>query len=214
MGWDETSGLKKISYPSQTRLLNLNTVPLRMGRDRYPKKPVRLSSLLVLLTYCLCASLVVLLVVLWLIIMSRRIHDPELGRSDSEEVEIETRVLVKRLFQTRFRLALEQLPPPTKNRSRRSSSSSSQGTSIDGGCPICLEDFEEGEACQVIPECNHIFHLPCIGGWLVKKQICPVRRRLLLPRRKACKFPIPLYWTVYSHVEIPYPVSARGEMQI
>ena len=161
-----------------------------MGRDGYPKKPVVIPTRTPYLL--LCASLVVLLVVLWLIIMSRRIHDPELGRSDSEEVEIETRVLVKRLFQTRFRLALEQLPPPTKNRSRRSSSSS-QGTSIDGGCPICLEDFEEGEACQVIPECNHIFHLPCIGGWLVKKQICPVRRRLLLPRRKACKFPIPLY---------------------
>ena len=136
-------------------------------------------------------------------IRSRRIHEPELGGSsdseqDSEEDEIETIVQVKRLSQTRFHLALEQLPPLTNYRSR----SSSPGASIYGGCPICLEDFEEGESCQVIPECNHIFHLPCIGGWLVKKQICPVRRRLLLPRRKACKFPIPLYWTVYSHVEM------------
>ena len=95
-------------------------------------------------------------------------------------------------IQTRFHLALEQLPPPTNYRSR----SSSQGTSIYGGCPICLEDFEEGESCQVIPECNHIFHWPCIEEWLMENQTCPVCRRLLLPRKEAFKFPIPSYWSV------------------
>ncbi|XP_034678868.1 E3 ubiquitin-protein ligase RING1-like [Vitis riparia] len=150
--------------------------------------------------YCLLCLLILLLVLLlwdWLFplfIRSRRIHEPEMGGSshseqDSEEDDIEARVQVKRLSQTRFHLALEQLPPPTNYRSR----SSSQGTSIYGGCPICLEDFEEGESCQVIPECNHIFHWPCIEEWLMENQTCPVCRRLLLPRKEAYKFPIPSY---------------------
>ena len=38
-------GLKKNSYPPQTRLLNLNPVPLGVGRGGYPKKPAPLPSL-------------------------------------------------------------------------------------------------------------------------------------------------------------------------
>ncbi|KAJ9671650.1 hypothetical protein PVL29_025383 [Vitis rotundifolia] len=154
---------------------------------------------LMIINYCLLGFLVMLLVLLlWdrrrlflRFIRSRRlIHEPEPGgSSDSEQDEIETRVQVKRLSQTRFHLALEQLPPLTNYRSR----SSSQGAFIYGGCPICLEDFEEGESCQVIPECNHIFHWPCIEEWLMENQTCPVCRRLLLPRKKAYKFPIPSY---------------------
>ena len=37
--------LKKFPYPSQTRLLNLNSVPLGAGWDGYSKKPAPLPSL-------------------------------------------------------------------------------------------------------------------------------------------------------------------------
>ncbi|XAR48026.1 hypothetical protein NMG60_11030717 [Bertholletia excelsa] len=40
-------------------------------------------------------------------------------------------------------------------------------------CAICLEDFQEGEMCIVLPVCNHVFHSACIKPWLIKKQKCP-----------------------------------------
>jgi hypothetical protein len=29
-------------------------------------------------------------------------------------------------------------------------------------CTICFEDFDQGQTVRVMPECGHIFHLPCI----------------------------------------------------
>ncbi|KAI8552587.1 hypothetical protein RHMOL_Rhmol06G0278200 [Rhododendron molle] len=45
-----------------------------------------------------------------------------------------------------------------------------------GGCAVCLEEFEEGERCGVLPLCNHWFHPECIGNWLLKNPTCPVCR--------------------------------------
>lgn len=47
-------------------------------------------------------------------------------------------------------------------------------------CAICLEDFLEGESCQVLPFCNHIFHTNCIDHWLTKKLTCPICRNCIL----------------------------------
>ena len=106
---------------------------------------------------------------------SRRTHDVEAEAQDSDdEVELRASVLAAWLFRMRFHLALEQLPPTTKY-------GGGEGASVYSGCPICLKEFEEGEDCQVIPECNHVFHCPCIEEWLMRNQICPVCRRSLLP---------------------------------
>ncbi|KAI8006459.1 putative E3 ubiquitin-protein ligase ATL44 [Camellia lanceoleosa] len=45
-------------------------------------------------------------------------------------------------------------------------------------CAICLEDFEEGDTCGVLPSCDHSFHPKCIRRWLVKNQnqTCPLCR--------------------------------------
>lgn len=43
-------------------------------------------------------------------------------------------------------------------------------------CAICLEDFENGELCQIFPVCNHIFHYSCIQHWLKKNMTCPICR--------------------------------------
>ena len=55
-------------------------------------------------------------------------------------------------------------------------------TSYGGGdeCVICLEDFEDGESCQVLPHCKHIFHTNCIDHWLRNNPTCPVCRNCLL----------------------------------
>merc|ERR1719401_354076 len=43
-------------------------------------------------------------------------------------------------------------------------------------CPICLETFaewEEGKTQIVLTPCFHVFHAPCLGGWLEKQRECP-----------------------------------------
>lgn len=42
-------------------------------------------------------------------------------------------------------------------------------------CPICLNDYEEGETCGVLP-CQHNFHDVCIRPWIDNKRTCPLCR--------------------------------------
>ncbi|XP_057529763.1 RING-H2 finger protein ATL1-like [Amaranthus tricolor] len=47
------------------------------------------------------------------------------------------------------------------------------------GCSICLrEGYEDDEMCKVLPECDHVFHSDCIDQWFMKKQSCPVCRKI------------------------------------
>ncbi|KAJ4980857.1 hypothetical protein NE237_031694 [Protea cynaroides] len=46
-------------------------------------------------------------------------------------------------------------------------------------CSICLEYFQDGELCQILPLCEHVFHVECIAPWL-KKQTCPTCRTTLI----------------------------------
>ncbi|KAM1019979.1 hypothetical protein ACFX13_042032 [Malus domestica] len=46
----------------------------------------------------------------------------------------------------------------------------------DGTCPVCLDEFEEGEYLRTLPECSHSFHVPCIDMWLYSQPSCPVCR--------------------------------------
>lgn len=70
--------------------------------------------------------------------------------------------------------AMHKLPPMISygNHGKRLSCSTE--------CAICLEDFVEGESCQVLPACNHIFHTNCIDHWLTKKLTCPICRNCIL----------------------------------
>ena len=62
-------------------------------------------------------------------------------------------------------------------------------------CPICLEDFKEGEPVKRLP-CGHLFHAACVKEWIVDvRGVCPLCRQgiftkdacgpppYLLPRR-------------------------------
>ncbi|PON39673.1 43kDa postsynaptic protein [Parasponia andersonii] len=74
--------------------------------------------------------------------------------------------------------ALNRLPPLISYCGHERRSSSGRGGGDE--CVICLEDFEEGESCQVFPVCNHIFHTDCIDHWLKNRPTCPVCRHCIL----------------------------------
>nr|XP_043608159.1 NEP1-interacting protein 1-like [Erigeron canadensis] len=44
-------------------------------------------------------------------------------------------------------------------------------------CSVCLQDFQLGETVRSLPQCHHMFHLPCIDEWLVRHGSCPLCRR-------------------------------------
>ncbi|KAF3665400.1 NEP1-interacting protein-like 1 [Capsicum annuum] len=44
-------------------------------------------------------------------------------------------------------------------------------------CSVCLQDFQLGETGRCLPQCHHMFHLPCIDTWLLRHGSCPLCRR-------------------------------------
>jgi hypothetical protein len=55
------------------------------------------------------------------------------------------------------------------------------GTALPGDqtkCPVCLEDFTEGECLKSLP-CVHFYHKDCIDSWLMVGHNCPVCKFLV-----------------------------------
>ncbi|KAL4376468.1 hypothetical protein GQ457_02G023390 [Hibiscus cannabinus] len=43
-------------------------------------------------------------------------------------------------------------------------------------CVICLGEIKEGETVRLLPNCRHLFHVPCIDSWFLAHSCCPVCR--------------------------------------
>ncbi|KAJ8775150.1 hypothetical protein K2173_020154 [Erythroxylum novogranatense] len=43
-------------------------------------------------------------------------------------------------------------------------------------CAVCLDNFEDGDRCRLLPLCKHSFHAQCVDAWLLKTPICPICR--------------------------------------
>ena len=65
--------------------------------------------------------------------------------------------------------------PTTCPRARRSTLSSDE-SSLEHVCPICLGAYQQGTMLFVSQQCAHIFHVDCILEWLTKHEDCPICR--------------------------------------
>ncbi|XP_052173309.1 RING-H2 finger protein ATL74-like [Diospyros lotus] len=72
---------------------------------------------------------------------------------------------------------LKSLPPLVEYLPR-------EGAINCSACAICLEDFRDGELCQVLPLCTHAYHSACIRPWLINNQRCPTCRTPLSGKTK------------------------------
>ncbi|KAI5061749.1 hypothetical protein GOP47_0024254 [Adiantum capillus-veneris] len=43
-------------------------------------------------------------------------------------------------------------------------------------CAVCLVEFQDDDACRLLPKCNHSFHTECIDKWFVSNTTCPMCR--------------------------------------
>ncbi|GLJ28643.1 hypothetical protein SUGI_0564430 [Cryptomeria japonica] len=43
-------------------------------------------------------------------------------------------------------------------------------------CAVCLDGYERGDTCRLLPVCRHSFHAKCVDAWLYKNPMCPICR--------------------------------------
>ncbi|WOL06913.1 coatomer subunit zeta-1-like [Canna indica] len=62
------------------------------------------------------------------------------------------------------------------------SGSKSDEQTDDSGreCSICFSEFQHGQWLRPLPNCPHVFHLPCIDHWLQTNRTCPLCRANVL----------------------------------
>ncbi|KAG0467669.1 hypothetical protein HPP92_018657 [Vanilla planifolia] len=51
-------------------------------------------------------------------------------------------------------------------------------------CPICLESFNLGDICKVLPLCGHVYHARCVDFWLTRSAVCPLCRKNVDPMKQ------------------------------
>ncbi|XP_008806333.1 RING-H2 finger protein ATL14-like [Phoenix dactylifera] len=80
------------------------------------------------------------------------------------------------------------------------------GGSVD--CAVCLESFQVGERCRLLPLCKHSFHAQCVDSWLLTTPICPICRTMA-GRRKGGNGFKDQQDRFASGVVMGFPVSAN-----
>ncbi|CAM9258395.1 unnamed protein product [Chrysoparadoxa australica] len=65
---------------------------------------------------------------------------------------------------------LEEPLSPSFQESR--SAGGKEGNYLTDACSVCLDDYDEGDACMKLP-CGHVFHQDCIATWFRGSHCCP-----------------------------------------
>lgn len=47
---------------------------------------------------------------------------------------------------------------------------------VDDECAVCLDSYNVGDKCRLLPFCNHKFHAHCVDLWLLSTPTCPLCR--------------------------------------
>jgi hypothetical protein len=58
----------------------------------------------------------------------------------------------------------------------------SKAGAVAGDCAVCLEAFQAGDRCRVMPGCEHGLHAACVDSWLRKSRVCPICRAEVITR--------------------------------
>ncbi|TVU27290.1 hypothetical protein EJB05_29956, partial [Eragrostis curvula] len=80
-------------------------------------------------------------------------------------------------------LSIEQLLeriPDVPYRELPGAKGSSGGEDREDTCVICQAAYEDGEKCNLLPGCKHMFHKACIATWLRKRITCPLCRAMVV----------------------------------
>lgn len=70
-------------------------------------------------------------------------------------------------------------------------------------CVICLGELKEGNKVRLLPNCGHVFHVPCIDDWFLAHTSCPI-----------CRAPIIATITSVAHEPIDHEVVREGDQNL
>jgi hypothetical protein len=74
-----------------------------------------------------------------------------------------------RRLRQQMQQTLKSLPPPEDYDRYKKTITTTE-------CAICLDEFQSGDLCRVLPLCKHIYHFRCINRWLMDDLTCPICR--------------------------------------
>ncbi|CDO53628.1 Conserved hypothetical protein. Putative Zinc finger, RING-type domain protein [Geotrichum candidum] len=95
-------------------------------------------------------------------------------RKKDSDIELESQTMPADNAKTEARALVESVEPEPAPLA--SSTPLVLGEDDDSTCPICFEDFEDGQILRVLP-CNHKFHALCVDPWLLNSSShCPMCR--------------------------------------
>lgn len=121
--------------------------------------------------------LVLLFCVLLVLCCVRRCHRKR-GQYNVHEIQMQ----LEEFEEHRLQYVGTQVIPYSPTQQEFRCEGDAGGGSEDAQCPICLEEFGEGEMVSVLGcDGGHTFHPACIQKWLDSQGVCPVCRTFMKP---------------------------------
>ncbi|CAN0864114.1 NEP1-interacting protein 2 [Linum grandiflorum] len=62
-----------------------------------------------------------------------------------------------------------------------------EGGGAMGECPICLDEFQNGDVYRSPPNCGHVFHVVCVDQWFLRQIASPPATAAVLITCPVCR---------------------------